>query len=115
MCCRRTQKTWCSLFDNAFLCHSIAGFTAWSSTRDPAQVFTLLETFYKAFDSIAARKGIFKVETMYVPNPFSVRSFDIVFKLNFRFPVEIAMWPLQGSRNRARTMLWLCADLQMSV
>eukprot|EP00977_Amphora_coffeiformis_P009861 scaffold2267_cov162-Amphora_coffeaeformis.AAC.5 len=40
----------------------IAGFTAWSSTRDPAQVFTLLETFYKAFDAIASRKGIFKVE-----------------------------------------------------
>ena len=34
---------------------------AWSSTRDPAQVFTLLETFYKAFDDIASRKGIFKV------------------------------------------------------
>ena len=40
----------------------IAGFTAWSSTREPAQVFTLLETFYKAFDGIASRRGIFKVE-----------------------------------------------------
>lgn len=40
----------------------IAGFTAWSSTREPAQVFTLLETFYKAFDAIASRRGIFKVE-----------------------------------------------------
>ncbi|KAG7358926.1 hypothetical protein IV203_015515 [Nitzschia inconspicua] len=26
----------------------IAGFTAWSSTRDPAQVFTLLQTIYQA-------------------------------------------------------------------
>lgn len=40
----------------------IAGFTAWSSSREPAQVFTLLETFYKAFDDIASRRGIFKVE-----------------------------------------------------
>ena len=40
----------------------IAGFTAWSSSREPAQVFTLLETFYKAFDDIASRRRIFKVE-----------------------------------------------------
>ena len=42
----------------------IAGFTAWSSTREPTQVFTLLETVYGAFDSIAARRGVFKVETI---------------------------------------------------
>jgi hypothetical protein len=29
----------------------IAGFTAWSSVREPTQVFTLLETVYRAFDS----------------------------------------------------------------
>jgi hypothetical protein len=40
----------------------IAGFTAWSSAREPAQVFTLLETVYGAFDTIAARRGVFKVE-----------------------------------------------------
>jgi Adenylate and Guanylate cyclase catalytic domain len=28
----------------------ICGFTSWSSTRDPTQVFVLLETIYKAFD-----------------------------------------------------------------
>jgi len=42
----------------------IAGFTAWSSAREPAQVFTLLETLYSAFDEIARRRGIFKVETV---------------------------------------------------
>ena len=42
----------------------IVGFTAWSSTRDPTQVFTLLETLYNAFDVIARRRGIFKVETV---------------------------------------------------
>lgn len=42
----------------------IAGFTAWSSVRDPTQVFTLLETLYGAFDTIARRRGVFKVETI---------------------------------------------------
>ena len=42
----------------------IAGFTAWSSTRDPQQVFCLLETIYGAFDEISNRRGVFKVETI---------------------------------------------------
>ena len=28
----------------------IAGFTQWSSTREPAEVFELLQTLYAAFD-----------------------------------------------------------------
>jgi class 3 adenylate cyclase len=50
-----------------FLCTKvadIAGFTAWSSIRDPHQVFTLLETVFQSFDVIAKRYGIFKVETV---------------------------------------------------
>jgi class 3 adenylate cyclase len=42
----------------------IAGFTAWSSTRDPAQVFTLLEQIYSSFDAIAKKRKVFKVETI---------------------------------------------------
>ena len=42
----------------------IAGFTAWSSVRDPSQVFTLLETLYRAFDTVARKRRIFKVETI---------------------------------------------------
>jgi class 3 adenylate cyclase len=42
----------------------IAGFTAWSSTRDPKQVFVLLQTVYQAFDEIAKRRRVFKVETI---------------------------------------------------
>ena len=42
----------------------ICGFTAWSSVRDPTQVFTLLEAVYKAFDDIANRRRVFKVETV---------------------------------------------------
>ena len=42
----------------------LSGFTAWSSTREPAQVFTLLETLYGAMDKAARRLGVFKVETV---------------------------------------------------
>eukprot|EP00522_Entomoneis_paludosa_P000310 CAMPEP_0172474274 /NCGR_PEP_ID=MMETSP1065-20121228/69275_1 /TAXON_ID=265537 /ORGANISM="Amphiprora paludosa, Strain CCMP125" /LENGTH=1243 /DNA_ID=CAMNT_0013232453 /DNA_START=67 /DNA_END=3798 /DNA_ORIENTATION=- len=42
----------------------IVGFTAWSSTREPTQVFTLLENIYKSFDDIATRRRVFKVETV---------------------------------------------------
>ena len=42
----------------------IAGFTAWSSTREPSQVFTLLQNLYQAFDKVAARRRVFKVETI---------------------------------------------------
>jgi len=53
------------LFPNCtVLFADISGFTAWSSLRDPAQVFTLLEAVYQAFDRIARKRGVFKVETI---------------------------------------------------
>jgi Adenylate and Guanylate cyclase catalytic domain len=42
----------------------LVGFTAWSSVRQPTQVFMLLETIYCAFDRIAKRRRVFKVETV---------------------------------------------------
>eukprot|EP00980_Cylindrotheca_fusiformis_P026415 scaffold16114_cov61-Cylindrotheca_fusiformis.AAC.1 len=42
----------------------IAGFTAWSSAREPQHVFVLLERIYGAFDRIAYRHSVFKVETV---------------------------------------------------
>ena len=42
----------------------IAGFTAWSSVREPSQVFTLLESIFETFDAIAKRHKVFKVETI---------------------------------------------------
>lgn len=42
----------------------LVGFTAWSSMREPAQVFMLLETIYHEFDQIAKRRRVFKVETV---------------------------------------------------
>jgi hypothetical protein len=42
----------------------ISGFTSWSTCREPAQVFILLQTIYQAFDLIAKRRKVFKVETI---------------------------------------------------
>jgi hypothetical protein len=40
------------------------GFTAWSSEREPSQVFGLLEVLFGAMDLIANRFKVFKVETV---------------------------------------------------
>lgn len=42
----------------------LAGFTKWSSMRTPVEVFELLEAVYGAFDRIAKRRKVFKVETI---------------------------------------------------
>lgn len=42
----------------------VSGFSGWSSVREPSQVFRLLETLYMAFDEIAERRRVFKVETV---------------------------------------------------
>jgi Adenylate and Guanylate cyclase catalytic domain len=39
----------------------IQGFTAWSSEREPAMVFKLLETIFRSFDEATRRFGVFKV------------------------------------------------------
>ena len=39
----------------------LVGFTAWSSVREPAQVFILLEAVYSEFDELAKKRGVFKV------------------------------------------------------
>lgn len=70
----------------------IAGFTAWSSVREPSQVFTLLETVYRAFDNIAKKRRVFKVETVgdcYVavaglPDPRKDHAVTMARYVNFR-------------------------------
>lgn len=53
------------LFPNCtVLFTDIAGFTSWSSEREPAQVFMLLQTIFHHFDNIARKWGVFKVETI---------------------------------------------------
>merc|ERR1719491_168441 len=42
----------------------LTGFTPWASTREPVQVFQLLESIYSSFDKTAYITGIFKIETV---------------------------------------------------
>jgi hypothetical protein len=42
----------------------IAGLTAWSSARNPTDVFKLLQSLYLAFDELASRYNVWKVETI---------------------------------------------------
>lgn len=49
--------------DTSILIADIVGFAAWSSVREPVQVFRFLEIVYGAFDEIAEKRNIFKVET----------------------------------------------------
>jgi class 3 adenylate cyclase len=72
----------------------IAGFTAWSSERQPTQVFQLLEGIYKAFDEIAKKLRVFKVETIgdsYVS--FIVRRVVAVHCTVSKFSVSFAGCP----------------------
>lgn len=49
------------LFDNTTVMFlDLAGFTAWSSEREPREVFLLLETVYQSFDDAATRRGVCK-------------------------------------------------------
>jgi Adenylate and Guanylate cyclase catalytic domain len=50
--------------DTTVIFADIVGFTAWSASRDPTQVFHLLETVYAAFDALARLYGVFKIETI---------------------------------------------------
>mmetsp|Transcript_1718 Transcript_1718/g.4427 ORF Transcript_1718/g.4427 Transcript_1718/m.4427 type:complete len:967 (-) Transcript_1718:770-3670(-) len=62
---RSFSKPIADLFpDTTVFFADIAGFTAWSSVREPSHVFVLLETIYGSFDKIARQYGIFKVETI---------------------------------------------------
>lgn len=59
------SKPLADLFPSATIMFAdIAGFTAWSSVREPSMVFTLLESIYSAFDLLAKKRMVFKVETV---------------------------------------------------
>ncbi len=60
-----SSKPIADLFPHATVMFAdLAGFTAWSSLREPSQVFLLLESVYNSFDKIARRMKVFKVETI---------------------------------------------------
>jgi hypothetical protein len=52
------------LFLNAtVMIADVEGFTAWSSVREPIQVFKFLEALHENFDVIAERHKVYKVES----------------------------------------------------
>ena len=60
-----TEKPIADLFPYCtVLFADISGFSAWSSEREPEQVFTLLENVFQTFDKLARRRNVFKVETV---------------------------------------------------
>jgi len=50
--------------DVTILMADISGFTAWSSQREPHQVFNFLEEVFGLFDIAAKKRKVFKVETI---------------------------------------------------
>jgi hypothetical protein len=63
----RRQKHIASKFEKTTVMFAdLAGFTKWSSSRSPENVFDLLEALFWKFDTAAKRLGAFKVETMSV-------------------------------------------------
>ncbi|CAJ1963516.1 unnamed protein product [Cylindrotheca closterium] len=61
----KVQGSIADLFPNTTVMFGdIAGFTAWSSSRQPSEVFMLLENLYGALDKIARAMDVFKVETI---------------------------------------------------
>ena len=58
-------KSVTDLYPNCTVLYSrIEGFTAWSSTRAPDQIFILLEAIFCEFDDLAQQASIFKVEAV---------------------------------------------------
>jgi hypothetical protein len=63
---------------------------AWSSVREPAQVFQFLESAYSAFDRIAEQRNVFKVETIadtYGKHPLQLIDKSTLSTLSLKLPV----------------------------
>ena len=60
-CCSRVCLCDWTVLETTVLFADIVGFTAWSSVREPSQVFSLLESVFRAFDDCAGRCRVFKV------------------------------------------------------
>ena len=94
------------LFDlNHRVLHTdIAGFTAWSSTREPVQVFQLLEAIYACFDKIAERRGVYKVETIGDCYGKVCTGLDELLSIHCLIH-HISQSPLSVFQNHVRTMV----------
>jgi hypothetical protein len=103
--------------ETTILFADISGFTAWSSVREPAKVFTLLETIYAAFDDIAKRRRVFKVET--VGDCYVAVCGVSIKMISFRPPISQSLTfnalPQSSFRTLARTTPSRWPDSQESV
>ena len=64
--CNSTCSFTIAVLETTILFADIVGFTAWSSVREPSQVFSLLEALFRAFDDCASRRRVFKVSRLLV-------------------------------------------------
>jgi hypothetical protein len=77
------SKPIADLFPNATVMFAdISGFTAWSSVREPAQVFTLLETIYSCFDKVAKKRKVCSIAARRAI-PFAFLSSRVLLYLTF--------------------------------
>lgn len=91
--CPPNEKPIADLFPHCtVLFADISGFTAWSSERQPEQVFTLLQEIFQAFDRLAKRRDVFKVETI---GDCYVRSMNVWVPLTFSsYPPQLTFCTL---------------------
>jgi class 3 adenylate cyclase len=83
----------------------VEGFTAWSSTREPFQVFSFLESLYGAFDQLAAKHNIYKVETVGGACKFGVMIRHL-FSLDFSPDCYVAVSGLPDPRKVGGLQVW---------
>lgn len=80
----------------------LAGFTHWSASRTPDQVFVLLESVYRAFDELAMRRRVFKVVSSFRQR---TNQSQAEFYCPNRKRLVIAMWQSLACPPRKPTML----------
>jgi hypothetical protein len=62
---QRSSEPIADLFsDTTVMFADVVGFTHWSSSRSPVEVFLLLESIYDIFDEVTNELGVFKVSTI---------------------------------------------------
>ena len=103
----------------------LVGFTKWSSSREPTHVFRLLETVYAAFDKIAERRGVFKIEVGIVSSHMkpslsmawlcTYPPFVVVVVLMLSRLLVTAMWPFVACPNPIPTTMWPWQGLHVIV
>jgi Adenylate and Guanylate cyclase catalytic domain len=79
----------------------LAGFTSFSATRKPEDVFYLLESLYQAFDKIAVRRKVFKIETVGQPSECTCLLSICSLTFSFSFVRSTVDWGLLRGCNRS--------------